>query len=77
MNSEKGIRRSEFYPIRDIHCSSFLSVREHLTHKGLEAPPCNVNCRSCEGHKSEDRVGCPATEYYRGPLFHVGTSEPE
>ena len=68
IRSEKGIRRSEFYPIRGVHYSPFISVREYLTHRGLEAPPCNVDCKSCERYSSEECVGCPATKYYRGTL---------
>lgn len=68
IRSEKGIRRSEFYLIREIHYSPFLSIRENLTHKGLLVPPCNVECQTCERFKSEECVGCPATENYRGPL---------
>jgi len=68
LRSEKGIRRSEFYPIRDVHYSPFISVREYLANKGLATPPCNVDCRLCERYKSEECVRCPATEYYLGPL---------
>ena len=68
LRSERGIRRSEFYPIRDIHYSPFISIRKHLTHRGLAVPPCNVDCKLCERYKSKDCVRCPATEYYLGPL---------
>ena len=68
LRSEKGIRRSEFYPIRNIQYSPFIPVRENLTHKGLAVPPCNVDCKLCERYKSKDCVRCPVTEYYLGPL---------
>jgi len=68
LRSEKGIRRSEFYPIRDIGYSPFISVRRHLARKDLSTPPCNVDCKPCARYKSEQCVGCPATEYYRGHL---------
>lgn len=68
LRSEKGIRRSEFYPIRDIHYSPFIPIRENLTHRGLAVPPCNVDCKLCERYKSEDCARCPATEYYLGSL---------
>jgi DNA-binding Lrp family transcriptional regulator len=68
LRSEKGIRRSEFYPIRDIHYSPFVSIRKHLTHRDLAVPPCNVDCKLCERYKSMDCVRCPATEYYLGSL---------
>jgi len=68
MRSEKGIRRSEFYPIRHVHYTPFISVRETLAHKDLPSPPCNVDCESCPRFVSEECVRCPATEYYLGPL---------
>lgn len=68
IRSEKGIRRSEFFPIGEIHYTPFLSIRESLTHKGLPTPPCNVECQTCERFRSEECVGCPATEDYRGQL---------
>lgn len=68
IRSERGIRRSEFYPIGGTYYSPFLPLREDLTNKGLSSPPCNVECRTCERYKSEECVGCPATEDYRGPL---------
>ena len=68
MRSEKGIRRSEFYPIRHVHYTPFITVRETLTHKSLPSQPCNVDCKSCPRFDSEECVRCPATEYYQGPL---------
>jgi len=68
IRNEKGIRRSEFYPIGGTYYSPFLPLRENLTNRGLSSPPCNVECRTCEKYKSEECVGCPATEDYRGPL---------
>jgi Lrp/AsnC family transcriptional regulator for asnA, asnC and gidA len=68
LRSDKGIRRSEFYPIRDINYSPFMPVRENLTHRRLEVPPCNVDCKLCERYKTKDCVRCPATEYYLGSL---------
>jgi DNA-binding Lrp family transcriptional regulator len=68
LRSGGGIRRSEFYPIGDIHFAPFLAVREHLTHKERTAAPCNVDCRPCARYKAEKCVGCPATSHYRGTL---------
>ena len=68
LRSSEGIRRSEFYPIGNVHYSSFLSVREYLTHKERTISPCNVNCRPCQRYESKKCVGCPATHYYHGPL---------
>ena len=68
LRSSEGIRRSEFYPIGDIHYSPFLLVREHLTHKERTTTPCNVDCRPCNRYKAQKCVGCPATTCYRGML---------
>ena len=68
LRSGKGIRRSEFYPIGNIHYSPFLMIREHLTGKEKEIAPCGVDCRPCNRYKAEGCVGCPATNYYKGDL---------
>jgi DNA-binding Lrp family transcriptional regulator len=68
LRSGEGIRRSEFYPIGNIHYSPFLPVREYLAHKEQEITPCQVDCRPCNRYKSKKCVGCPATSYYRGNL---------
>ncbi|MEM0314455.1 MAG: AsnC family transcriptional regulator [Candidatus Bathyarchaeia archaeon] len=68
LRSSAGIRRSEFYPIGEVHFSPFLPVREHLTHKEMETAPCNVDCRPCIRYADGKCVGCPATIHYRGTL---------
>lgn len=68
LRSSAGIRRSEFYPIGEIHFSPFLPVREHLTHKEMETAPCNVDCRPCIRYANGKCVGCPTTIHYRGTL---------
>lgn len=68
LRSSEGIRRSEFYPIGNIHYSPFLAVREHLTHKGKTISPCNVDCRPCQRYQAKKCVGCPATRFYLGSL---------
>lgn len=68
IRSSKGVRRSEFYPIGEIHYSPFLSVRERLTHKEKIITPCDVNCKPCTRYQSKKCVGCPATSYYQGSL---------
>jgi len=68
LRSEKGIRRSEFYQIRDVGYSPFMLIRRYLAHKDLSVPPCNVDCRSCARYKSKQCVRCPATEYYLGSI---------
>jgi len=68
LRSSAGIRRSEFYPIGEIHFSPFLPVREHLTHKEMETAPCNVDCRPCARYVNGKCVGCPSTIHYRGTL---------
>lgn len=68
LRSSEGIRRSEFYPIGNIHYSPFLPIRKYLARKGVEITPCKVDCRPCDRYKSEKCVGCPATRYYKGTL---------
>jgi len=68
LRSSAGIRRSEFYPIGEIHFSPFLPVREYLTHKGKETAPCNVDCKPCIRYTNGKCVGCPTTVHYRGTL---------
>jgi DNA-binding Lrp family transcriptional regulator len=68
LRSSEGIRRSEFYPIGNIHYSPFLPVRKYLARKGKKITPCDVDCRPCLRYKSEKCVGCPATTHYRGTL---------
>ena len=68
LRSGGGIRRSEFYPIGNIHYSPFLPVREYLTHQELGITPCGVDCRPCNRYETNKCVGCPATSYYKGTL---------
>ena len=68
LRSGEGIRRSELYPIGNIHYSPFLMVREYLTHKERTIAPCGVDCRPCQRYQSHKCVGCPTTQYYKGHL---------
>lgn len=68
LRSGGGIRRSEFYPIGNIHYSPFLPVRKYLAHKERKTTPCGVDCRPCNRYKTEKCVGCPTTSYYKGTL---------
>jgi len=68
LRSSEGIRRSEFYPIGNIHYSPFLLIREHLTNKKRTTTPCNVDCRPCKRYKTQKCVGCPTAIYYKGTL---------
>jgi len=68
LRSGEGIRRSEFYPISEIHYSSFIPVREYLIRRGNTTAPCNVDCGPCLRYKTEKCVGCPTTTYYKGQL---------
>ena len=68
LRSNEGIRRSEFYPIGNVHYSPFLSVREFLTHKERTISPCNVDCGPCQRYEAKKCAGCPTTHYYKGPL---------
>jgi DNA-binding Lrp family transcriptional regulator len=68
LRSSEGIRRSEFYPIGNIHYSPFLPVREHLTHKETVITPCKVDCGTCTRYRDQKCVGCPTTQYYKGAM---------
>jgi DNA-binding Lrp family transcriptional regulator len=68
LRSSAGIRRSEFYPIGDIHFAPFLPIREYLTHKGRNTAPCHVDCKPCTRYINGKCVGCPATIHYKGTL---------
>lgn len=68
LRSSEGIRRSEFYPIGNVHFSPFLPVRETLTHKERADAPCNVDCKPCTRYQTQKCVGCPTTSYYKGTL---------
>jgi DNA-binding Lrp family transcriptional regulator len=68
LRSGRGIRRSEFYQVKEISYSPLIPVRIHLAHRRLKEAPCGANCNSCIRYKSEECVGCPATECYRGSL---------
>jgi len=68
LRSGRGIRRSEFIPIGAIHYSPFLPIREFLTHKEKTIAPCGVDCGSCQRYNLQSCVGCPTTQYYKGPL---------
>jgi len=60
-----GVRRSEFYPIGEIHYSPFIPVREELMSGEAKTTPCGVNCESCGRYDAGKCLGCPATIYYR------------
>jgi DNA-binding Lrp family transcriptional regulator len=68
LRSCPGIRRSEFYPVGKIYYAPFLELRQHLTHRGMTTTPCNVDCPGCESFRNSKCVGCPASQYYHGPL---------
>ena len=68
LRSIKGIRRSEFYPVGNIHYSPFLPLRTHLKHKEKTIAPCSVDCQPCNRYKEQKCVGCPATIHYTGKL---------
>ena len=68
LRSGEGIRRSEFYPVGKIHYSPFLSIRGHFAKTKRQISPCNVDCGTCERHKTKKCVGCPITRYYYGSL---------
>ncbi len=65
LRNQEGIRRSEFYPIGEIHYAPFLTIREELFTGLDEDTPCGVNCSECPRYDEKKCLGCPATKYYR------------
>jgi len=65
LRNQEGIRRSEFYPIGDIHYAPFLPVREELFKGSKQDAPCGVNCSECTRFIEKKCLGCPATKFYR------------
>jgi len=63
--SQVGVRRSEFYPIGEVHYSPFLPIREELMRGEASIAPCGVNCEKCGRYDASKCLGCPATKYYR------------
>ncbi|MCD6446188.1 winged helix-turn-helix transcriptional regulator [Candidatus Bathyarchaeota archaeon] len=71
LRSGEGIRRSEFYPISEIHYAPFIFLREYLiihVQNKAKIAPCNVDCGPCSRYIANKCVGCPNTYYYKGPL---------
>ncbi len=66
LRSVEGIRRSEFYPIGNVHYSPFLPIRRYLAQKEKTTTPCGVDCRPCRRYRTRLCVGCPATQWYQG-----------
>jgi len=68
LRCNKGIRRSEFYPVSESYFSSFLQIREDLARKEKKVAPCNVECTPCNRYETQKCVGCPTTNNYKGSL---------
>jgi DNA-binding Lrp family transcriptional regulator len=66
LRNQEGIRRSEFYPIGEIHYTPYLPVREELFKGSEKEAPCGVNCGECPRYLEEKCLGCPVTEFYKG-----------
>lgn len=67
IRSQKGVRRSDFYPISEVYYDSYLNVNLLSTQK-YEKPPCGVDCENCDKYRDEKCVACPTTSFYRGSL---------
>lgn len=74
LRSGEGIRRSEFYPIRNIRHSPFLHLKQYA-HSQSDRAPCNAYCRECPSFKDKNCIGCPTVSYYKGPLRALTNSE--
>lgn len=65
IKSLDGVARVEYYPIGGVLYDPYIPVRLNLMGRGLEKPPCGVDCRPCKSYMEGRCVGCPATVYYR------------
>jgi DNA-binding Lrp family transcriptional regulator len=60
-----GVIRVDYYPIGGVLYEPYLPVRLNLAYRGLEKPPCGVDCKLCRSYIDGRCVGCPATVHYR------------
>ncbi len=67
LRAQKGIRRFEIFPIREVYYDPFFDLRL-VVERVSEYAPCGVHCGSCERYETGKCVGCPATKFYRGKL---------
>lgn len=67
IRSQKGIRRSEFYPIGEVYYNPYIDTGPRIPSK-TEETPCGVDCRNCSSYKEEKCVACPLTSLYRGKI---------
>ncbi len=67
IRAQKGIRRFEIFPVREVHYDPFFDLRL-VVERTSEYAPCGVHCGSCERYEAEKCAGCPATKFYRGIL---------
>ena len=67
IRSQKGVRRSDFYPISEVFYDSYLDVNLSPTQK-YEKPPCGVDCKNCVRYQKEECEACPTTNLYRGKI---------
>ena len=65
MRSQKGIRRSEFFPIVEVYYTPYMDIDPRLK-QDTDKPPCGVDCKNCVRYKEEKCVACPITTLYRG-----------
>lgn len=67
LRGQKGIRRSNFYPIGEFYYDSYIDTNPRAPQKN-EKPPCGVDCKNCISYREEKCVACPLTSLYRGEL---------
>jgi len=66
LRSQKGIRRSEAHVSETTVYPSHLPVRLKVDKSDIA--PCHIPCNTCERYENNKCLGCPATQFYRGPL---------
>lgn len=68
LQGNKGIRRSEYFPIASTHYAPYFTMRNYFGDRKADIAPCRSNCRTCQRYQDNKCVGCPATRWYRGNL---------
>ena len=68
LQGNKGIKRSDFYPIAYAHYSPYFLLRNYPIDRSADISPCRSNCRTCQRYRDNKCDGCLATRWYRGRL---------
>ncbi|MBS7251147.1 MAG: winged helix-turn-helix transcriptional regulator [Candidatus Freyarchaeota archaeon] len=68
LRSQKGIRRSDFYPVAEVYYDPYIDLNLGLRREYVK-PPCGVDCKNCVKYQEEKCVACPSTSLYKGKIY--------